>query len=253
MLQHVLPARADFLRGDQPAVVHPVMVRAQHRHVLDAVIPAVLPADDVRDVARGFCPAAQAALVAELTADYGAKRVMTCVDAVGRPPPGHDRAQASRPAVRVAVDVLAVNGLPDRDAHAGYADPELGSHGRHGRFLRLVASAAFRGDLRGQLLRSPGVLAGRALLRRQVLNRLTAVRAGCCQPGQPGAGRVRLLVRELAVVTAELSRRCLTRIHRVGGAALKARYLNHELILCETLGSDRIAEFTTMPANEMAD
>lgn len=137
-----------LIDGYLAPVEQPMVVRAEHQDVLDAVVPAVFPGHDVTDVARSFFPTAQRATVNELLSRHPAERGGARVDASAR--------TTARQRAAVA-DALA----------------------------------------------SPGAVTGIAPLRRQVVKLVTADLAGGRLTRDAAAGRVRLLVSELARVATE--------------------------------------------------
>lgn len=105
MPEHSFSRLSNCLYGDFAEVEQPVVVRAQHSDVFQRVVPAVLPGFNVRDVAGGFAPAADAAAVVELSADCVPEAVHRTVRAVRWPTSGHDLTVTDSFADAVTVDV----------------------------------------------------------------------------------------------------------------------------------------------------
>lgn len=239
---------SDIINGDQSAVVHSVMIRAQHRHVLRAVSSAGFPADDVGYVARGFAPAAQRAAVVEQVPSQRAGCMGAGVNATARASAGHELGVSSSPAGGVAVHVVGISGTPNRDAHAGDTDSEFPGECSLG-LTGCVPSPTFFDDRIGQFLGGPAVLARRPSLRRQVLDGLTAGSAGFDLSGEFAPGRDALLIGELARIAAELGPRCLTRENGKGLTAFLALDLDHEFSIREGKESFDMAEISSKALN----
>lgn len=110
MPEHEYLRNPDYFCWNEPEVVQPVVIRAQHSHVIQRVCPTVFPGHDVRHVAGAVIPSAQRAPVMELAARDRPECVRAGVSAVAWPPAGHlQRVQYTPAFVRACFGVR-----PDR-------------------------------------------------------------------------------------------------------------------------------------------